>query len=99
MELGQDRPPSGSTLTGVVPSGTWRAADGHWVIIGGNGNSVYGRLAEAIGRPDMGLANPRCAPHTLSARLLRRTAPRRAAHVRGAAAALPAAPLLGPAGP
>lgn len=33
------RPPSGSTLTGVVPSGTWKAADGVFVIIGGNGNS------------------------------------------------------------
>ena len=36
---GATRPPSGSTLTGVVPSGTWRAADGVYVIIGGNGNS------------------------------------------------------------
>lgn len=32
------RPPSGSTLTGVVPSGCWKAADGTYVIIGGNGN-------------------------------------------------------------
>ena len=36
---GATRPPSGSTLTGVVPSGTWRAADGVYVILGGNGNS------------------------------------------------------------
>ena len=35
---GAVRPPSGSTLTGVVPSGTWRARDGVFVIIGGNGN-------------------------------------------------------------
>lgn len=45
IEGGQDRPPSGSTLTGVVPSGTWRSKDGHWIIIGGNGNSVYNRWA------------------------------------------------------
>lgn len=39
FEHGVVRPPSGSTITGVVPSGTWRAADGKYVIIGGNGNS------------------------------------------------------------
>lgn len=38
-ETGHVRPPSGSTLTGVVPSGTWKAKDGVYVIIGGNGNS------------------------------------------------------------
>jgi len=32
-----------------------------WVIIGGNGNSVYNRLIGAMGRPDMGLENPRYA--------------------------------------
>lgn len=35
---GAVRPPSGSTLTGVVPSGCWKASDGVYVIIGGNGN-------------------------------------------------------------
>jgi len=30
--------PSGSTLTGVVPSGCWMASDGIHIIIGGNGN-------------------------------------------------------------
>lgn len=35
---GAIRPPSGSTLTGVVPSGCWKAKDGVYVIIGGNGN-------------------------------------------------------------
>lgn len=61
MEMGQDRGPSGSTVTGVVPSGTWKSKDEHWVVIGGNGNSVYSRLVEAIGRPDMGLGNERYA--------------------------------------
>lgn len=58
---GQVRPPSGSTLTGVVPSGTWKAKDGVYVIIGGNGNSVYNRLIAAMGRPDLGIDNPRFA--------------------------------------
>lgn len=52
------REPSGSTVSGVVPSGTWRTADGHWVVIGGNGDSVYTRLMAAVGRPDMGASNP-----------------------------------------
>ncbi|KAL4419798.1 hypothetical protein ABPG75_006896 [Micractinium tetrahymenae] len=59
------RPPSGSTLTGVVPSGTWKAKDGVYVIIGGNGNSVYNRLIAAMGRPDMGIENPRFATDAL----------------------------------
>jgi len=52
------RPPSGSTITGVVPSGCWKAKDGTYIIIGGNGNSVYNRLMTAIGHPEMGLDNP-----------------------------------------
>ncbi|KAL6782311.1 hypothetical protein ACKKBG_A06315 [Auxenochlorella protothecoides x Auxenochlorella symbiontica] len=36
------RPPSGTTLTNVVPSGAWQAQDGKYVIIGGNGNSGLG---------------------------------------------------------
>lgn len=59
FESGIVRPPSGSTLTGVVPSGTWKSRDEKWVVIGGNGNSVYSRLIAAIGRPDMGLENPK----------------------------------------
>lgn len=56
---GSVRPPSGSTLTGVVPSGTWKSKDGIFIIIGGNGNSVYDRLMTAIGRADMTSSNPR----------------------------------------
>ncbi|RMZ56275.1 hypothetical protein APUTEX25_002465 [Auxenochlorella protothecoides] len=55
------RPPSGTTLTNVVPSGAWQAQDGKYVIIGGNGNSVYNRLVAAMGREDLGLTNPRFA--------------------------------------
>ncbi|KAI7842862.1 hypothetical protein COHA_003480 [Chlorella ohadii] len=62
---GKSRPPSGSTLTGVVPSGTWKCKDGVYVIIGGNGNSVYNRLIAAMGRPDMGIENPRFATDAL----------------------------------
>ncbi len=58
---GAVRGPSGATITGVVPSGTWRAACGAYVVIGGNGNSIYDRLMTAIGRPDLGLENERYA--------------------------------------
>ena len=47
------REPSGSTLTGIVPTNTYRCADGKYVIIGGNGDSIYQRLMRAIGRPEM----------------------------------------------
>uniref|UniRef100_A0A061RVN6 Transferase n=1 Tax=Tetraselmis sp. GSL018 TaxID=582737 RepID=A0A061RVN6_9CHLO len=55
---GAVREPSGSGISGVVPSGTFRTSDVHFVTIGGNGNSVYTRLMAAIGRPDMGADNP-----------------------------------------
>ncbi|HXH03300.1 MAG TPA: CaiB/BaiF CoA-transferase family protein [Candidatus Competibacteraceae bacterium] len=50
---GQVREPSGSTVTGIVPTNTYRCRDGKYVIIGGNGDSIYRRLMEAAGRPDL----------------------------------------------
>jgi crotonobetainyl-CoA:carnitine CoA-transferase CaiB-like acyl-CoA transferase len=47
------RAPSGSTITGIVPTNTYHCADGKYVIIGGNGDSIYQRLMRAIGRPEM----------------------------------------------
>ncbi|MCP5151393.1 MAG: CoA transferase [Ectothiorhodospiraceae bacterium] len=47
------RAPSGSTLTGIVPTNTYRCADGKFVIIGGNNDSIFRRLMNAIGRADM----------------------------------------------
>ena len=60
--------PHPSTAADVVPSGTFRTADGKWVVIGGNGDSVYSRLMEAIGRPDMGSSNPRYANNSMRCR-------------------------------
>ena len=51
---GAVREPSGSTLTGIVPTNTYRCADGKFIIIGANGDSIFKRLCEAMGRPDMG---------------------------------------------
>ena len=52
------REPSGSTLTGIVPTNTYRCSDGKFIIIGANGDSIFRRLCETMGRPEMG-SDPR----------------------------------------
>lgn len=47
------REPSGSTLTGIVPTNTYLCADGKYVVIGGNGDSIYKRLMVCAGREDL----------------------------------------------
>jgi crotonobetainyl-CoA:carnitine CoA-transferase CaiB-like acyl-CoA transferase len=47
------REPSGTTVTGIVPTNTYRCKDGKFVVIGGNGDSIYKRLMIAAGRKDM----------------------------------------------
>lgn len=47
------REPSGSTITGVVPTNTYLCKDGKYVIIGGNGDAIFKRLMNAAGRPEM----------------------------------------------
>ncbi|MFW2404541.1 MAG: CaiB/BaiF CoA transferase family protein [Gammaproteobacteria bacterium] len=54
------REPSGSTLTGIVPTNTYRCSDGKFIIIGANGDSIFKRLCDKMGRPDMG-EDPRFA--------------------------------------
>ena len=48
------REPSGSTLTGIVPTNTYRCSDGKFIIIGANGDSIFKRLCNVMGRPEMG---------------------------------------------
>lgn len=50
---GEVRGPSGSTITGIVPTNTYLCRDGKHVIIGGNGDSIFRRLMRAAGRPEM----------------------------------------------
>lgn len=50
---GAVREPSGTTLTGIVPTNTYRCKDGKYVIIGGNGDSIFQRLMRATQRPEM----------------------------------------------
>ena len=49
---GEIRQPSGSTLTGIVPTNTYLCADNKHVVIGANGDSIYVRLMLAMGRED-----------------------------------------------
>ena len=51
--LGMTREREGSKLTGIVPTNTYPCRDNLYVIIGGNGDSIYKRLMTAAGRPDM----------------------------------------------
>ncbi|MEM7078872.1 MAG: CaiB/BaiF CoA-transferase family protein [Pseudomonadota bacterium] len=54
------REPSGSTLTGIVPTNTYLCGDGKHVVIGANGDSIYQRLMHAMGKPEMA-SDPRYA--------------------------------------
>ena len=58
--FGAVRQPAGSALPGIAPSNAYRCADGQ-VVIGGNGDSIFKRLMQAIARDDLaqdpGLAN------------------------------------------
>jgi crotonobetainyl-CoA:carnitine CoA-transferase CaiB-like acyl-CoA transferase len=57
------RQPSGTTVTGIVPTNTYRCNDGKFVIIGGNGDSIFKRLMKAAGAPEMA-KDPRLADNT-----------------------------------
>jgi crotonobetainyl-CoA:carnitine CoA-transferase CaiB-like acyl-CoA transferase len=50
---GAVRERTGTSLTGIVPSNTYPTADGAHVVIGGNGDSIFRRLMQAIGRDDL----------------------------------------------
>ena len=47
------RQPSGTTVTGIVPTNTYKCADGKFLVIGGNGDSIFVRLMQAVGRADI----------------------------------------------
>ena len=57
---GQVREPSGSTITGIAPTNTYLCQDGKYVIIGGNGDSIFKRLMTCVGRADLA-EDPRLA--------------------------------------
>ncbi|HEX7933503.1 MAG TPA: CoA transferase [Paraburkholderia sp.] len=50
--FGAVREAAGSALPGIAPSNAYRCADGY-VLIAGNGDSIFKRLMSAIGRQDL----------------------------------------------
>ncbi len=62
-KLGTVRGPSGSVLPGIAPSNVYPTADGDWVIIGGNQDSVFARLAELMGHPEWSAPGGRYETH------------------------------------
>ena len=58
------RGPSGSTLTGIVPTNTYRTKDGKGLVIGANGDALFKRLMNKIGRSDLA-EDPRFANNQL----------------------------------
>ncbi|MBW8815241.1 MAG: CoA transferase [Caulobacterales bacterium] len=59
---GYVRERSGSILPGIAPSNAYPCANGEMILIGGNGDNVYARLTEAMGRPDL-KSDPKFATH------------------------------------
>ena len=51
--FGHVRERSGSSLPGISPSNTYPCRDGRYVIIAGNGDGIFKRLMNAIGRKDL----------------------------------------------
>jgi crotonobetainyl-CoA:carnitine CoA-transferase CaiB-like acyl-CoA transferase len=47
------RQPSGTTVTGIVPTNTYRCKNRKYVVIGGNGDSIFQRLMAVAGHPEM----------------------------------------------
>ena len=52
--FGAIRQPAGGALPGIAPSNAYLCADGQYVLIAGNGDSIYKRLMTLIGRADLG---------------------------------------------
>jgi formyl-CoA transferase len=44
---------TGASLPGIVPSNTYLCGDGQFVVIGANGDAIFKRMMNAIGRADL----------------------------------------------
>ena len=60
--FGVVREAAGSALPGIAPTNAYHCRDG-WVLIAGNGDSIFRRLMSTIGRDDLG-ADPQLAGNT-----------------------------------
>ncbi|TCJ96484.1 CaiB/BaiF CoA transferase family protein [Nocardia alba] len=62
-QTGHVRQPSGTRLDRVAPSNLYRSRDDLWVLIAANQDTVFGRLCEAMGMPELA-TDPRFDTHT-----------------------------------
>lgn len=51
--FGAVRGPAGSALPGIAPTNAYLCADGGYALIAGNGDSIFKRLMQCIGRSDL----------------------------------------------
>jgi formyl-CoA transferase len=51
--LGVTREPAGSALQGIAPTNAYPSKDGSYFLIAGNGDSIFPRLMDVIGREDL----------------------------------------------
>jgi formyl-CoA transferase len=51
--LGVTREPAGSALQGIAPTNAYPSKDGSYFLIAGNGDSIFPRLMDLIGREDL----------------------------------------------
>src|SRR4051794_18525738 len=51
--FGAVRGPAGSAMPGIAPTNAYLCADGGYVLVAGNGDSIFKRLMAAIGRDDL----------------------------------------------
>lgn len=47
------RGPSGTRLEGIAPSNIYQSADGSWIVIAANQDTVFRRLCAAMGQPEL----------------------------------------------
>ncbi len=60
--LGVVRGPGGTGLQGVAPSNIFKSRDDKWIVIAANADTVFRRLCEAMGRPELA-DDPRFVNH------------------------------------
>ncbi len=60
---------TGSVLPGVAPSNVYPTQDGAELVIAANADSVFGRLCDAMGEPDLA-ADPRYSTHEARGRAM-----------------------------
>ena len=52
-KFGAIRQPSGASMPGIAPTNAYLCRDGKYALIAGNGDSIYKRLMQMIGRADL----------------------------------------------